>query len=196
MRAPDVGWGAGALDITFAVEVLGIAVALAMDAFTVSCGVGLILGESSGRQQFRLSWHFGFFQFLMPIVGWLVGYAIAGLVSAFGKWLAFVILLLLGLKMIWSAAKRTPISNAADPTKGISLIFLSLAVSIDALAVGFSLSLIEVGVFWPSVVIGIVTSMFTLAGLRLGRALAGRFERPAMLAGGLILIAIGIKILL
>jgi putative Mn2+ efflux pump MntP len=183
------------VDVVFAVEVLGIAVALAMDAFTVSCGVGLILRDVSGRQQFRLSWHFGFFQFLMPIVGWMAGYGIAGPAGAFGKWLAFAVLLLLGLKMIWSATKRTPISGAADPTRGISLVLLSLAVSIDALGVGFSLSLIEVGVFWPSVVIGIVTSMFTLVGLRLCRVIGSGFERPAMIVGGLILIAIGIKIL-
>lgn len=183
------------MDIMFGLEVLGIAVALAMDAFAVACGVGLILGKPSKRQRFRLSWHFGLFQFLMPIAGWIIGYGIAGLVSSFGKWTAFAVLLLLGMKMIRSAVTHRPVSGAPDPTKGASLVFLSFAVSVDALAVGFSLSLIRAGIIWPSVVIGLVAATFTLLGLWLGTALAGKLDRPAMLIGGLILIAIGIKIL-
>ncbi len=186
--------GACCLDPYFQFYVFGIAVALAMDAFTVACGVGMLLGIPSGRQKFRLSWHFGLLQFIMPLLGWAVGSGLAGYLANFGKWLATGILILLGLKIIVSAVRNRRVSFAADPTRGLSLVFLSLAVSIDALAVGISLSLMRVGVLWPSVVIGVVAGVFTLAGMRIGRALARRSRRVAMVIGGAILIAIGIKI--
>jgi putative Mn2+ efflux pump MntP len=181
------------LDITLLVEILGLAVALAMDAFAVSCGVGLAIKQPTGRQKFRLSWHFGLFQFLMPLVGWAAGHGLSDLISGFGKWLAFAILLLLGAKMSIDGLLARPVSYSSDPTRGASLVLLSIAVSIDALAVGFSLSLLGIGVFWPSIVIGLIAGGFTLVGLRLGASLAGRFERAALITGGVILIAIGIK---
>ncbi len=124
------------MDPYFQFYVLGIAVALAMDAFTVACSVGMLLGIPSKRQKFRLSWHFGLLQFLMPLIGWALGSGLAGFVASFGKWLAAGILVLLGLKIILSAVRNRDMAFASDPTRGLSLVFLSFAVSIDALAVG------------------------------------------------------------
>lgn len=183
------------MDLYFTFSVLGIAIALAVDAFTVACGVGLMLGDPSRRQSFRLSWHFGLFQFLMPLIGWGIGSGVAGVLTHYGKWLAFAVLAALGAKMILGAVRNRSLSFASDPTRGVSLIILSIAVSIDALGVGFSLSLIEVGVLWPSIVIGVVASLFTLLGLHLGRIISKRFEKTAMIIGGLVLVAIGIKFL-
>jgi putative Mn2+ efflux pump MntP len=178
------------------VVILGIAVALAMDAFAVALATGMTLGKVSGRQTFRLAFHFGLFQFLMPLVGWFIGWTIADTISGIDHWIAFVLLSFVGGRMFKEGLEPPSADRKVkDPTKGRVLILLSVATSIDALAVGLSMALLGVDIWYPSVVIGIVAAAFTLAGLRLGRLLGERFGHRMALLGGAVLIAIGVRIL-
>jgi putative Mn2+ efflux pump MntP len=180
------------------IEILLIAIALAMDAFTVAIAVGLHLsgnGRVSPRQYFRLGFHFGLFQFLMPILGWLAGTTVRAYIESFDHWLAFGLLSYIGIKMIRESSQSQEYSRR-DPTRGMSLIVLSVATSIDALAMGLSLAILGVGIIYPSVIIGIVASVFTLAGLSLGRRIGLRWRGRVALVGGLILIGIGVKVVL
>ncbi len=179
------------------IEILLIAIALAMDAFTVAMAVGLHLscnGSISRRQYFRLGFHFGFFQFLMPILGWLAGTTVRHYIESFDHWIAFVLLSYIGVKMIREAGKSEDYATQ-DPTKGMSLIILSIATSIDALAMGLSMALLGVGIIYPSVIIGIVALVFTIVGLSIGRRIGLKWRGGIAWVGGIILIGIGLKIL-
>ena len=179
------------------VSVIGIAVALAMDAFAVAIAVSVTLGKASGRQLFRLSFHFGWFQFMMPVIGWFAGLAVAGWVSAWDHWIAFGLLAVIGGKMIYEALGRAERERPKnDPTRGISLVLLSIATSIDALAAGFTFALIGVDVWYPALVIGGMAAGLTLLGMRIGGRLGLRFGKRIEVLGGVVLIGIGIKILL
>ncbi len=176
--------------------VLGIAVALAMDAFAVALGTGMTLGRVTARQAFRLSFHFGLFQFLMPVLGWLAGSTVADAIAAIDHWIAFGLLAIVGGRMVKEGlGKPSGPRVVTDPTRGRSLVVLSVATSIDALAVGLSMALLGVDIWYPSAVIGVVAAAFTLAGLRLGRVLGQRFGHRMALLGGGVLITIGIRIL-
>jgi len=177
--------------------VLGLALALAMDAFAVSLGLGLSLKPATGGQTFRLAFHFGLFQFLMPVVGWAAGETLIRYIEKYDHWVAFALLLGVGGKMIVESFRPGKASAAerADPTRGISLFMLSVATSLDALAVGLSLAALRVAIVFPAVVIGIVAFTMTVIGMRIGPALGKFIGRRAELLGGVILILIGIKIL-
>jgi putative Mn2+ efflux pump MntP len=176
--------------------ILGIAFGLAMDAFAVSIACGCQLERLSGRHLFRLSFHFGLFQFLMPIVGWFGGSKISFLVHNFDHWIAFGLLMLLGMKMIKeSFAPSDSFQYKKDPTRKWSLVLLSLATSIDALAVGLSLALLDINIVRPSIIIGIVAAAMTLIGMIFGRQLGARFGSKMAFLGGIILIAIGSRVL-
>ena len=175
----------------------GIAVGLAMDAFAVSIGVGLTARQVSPRTTVRLAWHFGLFQALMPIVGWLAGLSVSRWISDVDHWIAFALLAGIGGHMIYQALWGDEEERAAkDPTRGASLVVLSVATSIDALAVGLSLALLGVDIWWPAVVIGVVAFVFTAAGLHLGNRFGALFGRRMEILGGLILIGIGVRILI
>lgn len=177
-------------------ELITIAIALAMDAFAVSIATGVALKSVSPRQTFRLAWHFGLFQALMPILGWYLGGTVKSYIEAYDHWIAFGLLGYIGYKMIQEAFEDDEESKG-DPTKGMTLVILSIATSIDALAVGLSLSMLGVSVWWPSVIIGIIALLFTTAGLHLGKTAvkAKRLGKYAEILGGTVLVAIGIKIL-
>jgi len=178
------------------IELITIAIALAMDAFAVAIATGVALKSVDRRQTFRLAWHFGLFQALMPILGWFLGSTVSSYIEAYDHWIAFSLLAYIGYKMIREAFEEDEESKG-DPTKGMSLVILSIATSIDALAVGLSLSMLGISVWWPSFIIGIVALLFTCAGLQLGKtaAKANSIGKYAELAGGTVLIGIGIKIL-
>ena len=170
-----------------------IAIALGIDAFAVSLSAGAYLVRADTRQTFRLSFHFGLFQFFMPILGWLAGAELAGAVQAIDHWVAFGLLALIGGKMIKESLEETK-SLKKDVTRGWSLVALSVATSIDALAVGFSLSLIGARIVFPAVLIGIVASLMSLLGVRLGERVSGLFGRRVEFVGGAVLILIGARI--
>jgi putative Mn2+ efflux pump MntP len=178
-------------------EILALALALAMDAFAVSLGVGAKVGKVSFRQGFRLAWHFGFFQAGMPVLGWMTGSVVREYISAFDHWIAFVLLLCLGLKMIKEAFEFGDQGLQKDPSKGLSLVALSVATSIDALAVGFSFSVLGISIWIPIVIIGVVAAGMTVLGLYLGHKTLQiiNLERFAEILGGFVLIGIGVKIL-
>jgi putative Mn2+ efflux pump MntP len=176
-------------------EVLGLAVALGCDAFAVGLGVGATCHQT--RQVFRLSFHFGLFQFLMPLLGWGVGAAVVEIARTWAPWLAAGMLLFLGGRMIREAlAPEEGRGACLDPTRGWSLVTLSVATSIDALGVGFSLGVMEARVLWPAAVIGVAAAAMTLGAMRLGRVLSRRFGRRMGVAGGVILVAIAAKLVM
>ena len=180
------------------IEVIAVAVALAMDAFAVSVAAGVTLRRVSGRQTFRLSWHFGLFQAMMPIIGWGAGLTVQELISSFDHWVAFGLLVLIGGRMVVGAiCDDKEHVKGAEPTKGWSLVMLSVATSIDALAVGLSLAMLRISVWIPALVIGLVAGVFTAGGLHLGGYIGRRWRvaRYAALTGGIVLLAIGGRIL-
>ena len=179
-----------------AITLLGLALALAMDAFAVALGTGAVLSRLTGRQLFRLSFHFGLFQSLMPVIGWLAGLTIMQWVEAWDHWIAFSLLAIIGGRMVYEAFSDEEKANDRDPTKGLSLVLLSIATSIDALAVGFSLSVIGVSIWMPALVIGLVAGVLTIVGMLLGGRIGDRWGTRVEIFGGLVLIAIGIKILI
>lgn len=177
---------------------LGTAFALAMDAFAVSIAAGVTLKRVGFRQVFRLSWHFGFFQALMPVLGWSAGLSFRAYIERFDHWLAFGLLIFVGGNMILEALKAdSERKQPADPTRGRTLVLLSVATSIDALAVGLGLSLLKISIWFPALMIGIVAMLFTAVGLYLGKKLGASayLSRYAEMVGGLVLIAISLNIL-
>jgi putative Mn2+ efflux pump MntP len=178
-------------------SIIALAVALAMDAFAVSIATGAYLGNLHTRQIFRLSWHFGLFQAIMPVTGWFSGTTIHDYIAAYAHWVAFGLLVLIGSNMIRGAFSDGVEGIKNDPTKGLSLILLSVATSIDAFAAGLSLSVLNVSIIYPAVIIGITASGFTLLGLYLGSRFAGIvfLKQYTEVLGGIILYMIGAQIL-
>jgi manganese efflux pump family protein len=179
------------------VETLFIAVALGCDAFAVGLGVGTRF--CSPRQVFRLSFHFGLFQFLMPLLGCFIGQNVVGLAREWGPWVAFGLLLVIGAKMIYESLRDDQsklAEDCPDPTRGLSLVALSLATSMDALGVGFSLGMLGQGLFLSALIIGIVAWCMTWTAMKLGNQLSARFGRWMETAGGLILIGIAVRLVI
>jgi putative Mn2+ efflux pump MntP len=176
-------------------ELLAIAVGLAMDALAVSLAVAAAGWAERPSARFRLWFHFGLFQALMPVLGWLVGAPVASRIAAWDHWVALVLLTWIGGRMIHGALRPTPDGVPTDdPTRGRLLVGLAIATSLDALAVGFSFACLGLSVWRPALVIGVVAAVFSLvgclAGGRLGRAVGRRLEA----VGGLVLILVGVRI--
>ncbi len=179
------------------IYLLGIAFGLAMDAFSVAIATGIALDKVTPRQALRLAHHFGLFQFGMPIVGWVLGSIVAEQVQSVGEWIAFVLLAGIGLKMVWEALRGGDEQAVrGDPTRGLSLVVLSFATSLDAMAVGVGMALIGVPVLYPSIVIGAVAGNMTLLGLWIGRRAGHLLGRRMEIVGGLTLVAIGLKVVM
>lgn len=174
------------------------AVALAMDAFTVAVATGMSLKVASLRQTMRLAFHFGLFQALMPLAGWGLGASLRSLIENVDHWAATGLLAVVGAKMLIDSRRRSEArTDRPDPTKGMSLVMLSLATSMDALAVGFSLSLLRASIWQAVTVIGFTAALFTAAGMHVGRfaATSAHLERYAEKLGGIILFGIAVAIL-
>lgn len=169
-----------------------------MDAFAVSVGISLAPERISEKRTFRMALHFGFFQFAMALLGWVAVQSILiKYIEPFDHWAAFGLLLTIGGKMIYESfrqGKKYKKSNA-DPTRGLFLVMLSVATSIDALAAGMSLAAVHVDILYPAVVIGLVAFLMTVFGVKIGPLFGQVVGRRSELLGGLILIVIGVKIL-
>ncbi|MBI2958228.1 MAG: manganese efflux pump [Chloroflexi bacterium] len=151
----------------------------------------------SPRQVFRTSFSFGFFQFLMPVIGWLAGRTLVDRISAYDHWVAFGILALVGGKAIADSFRpSSEKSECADFTRGFTLLTLSVATSLDALAVGLSLALLRVNIMSTSFTIGLVAFAVTASGFAIGQRAGRLLGKRAKLAGGSVLIAIGLRILI
>jgi len=177
-------------------EIILIALSMAMDAFAVCLGAGTQARSSGARPTFRLAFHFGLFQFLMPVLGWLAGATIERYIAVYDHWIAFGLLAFVGGRMVWSGIHPEEGSQKNDPSRGWTLVLLSIAVSIDALAVGLSLAVLHVNVIWAALVIGGVSAALSLVGLTIGNRLGMRFGKTMEVIGGLILIGIGLRTLI
>lgn len=177
--------------------IFGIALGLAMDAFAVAIVVGSMPGCFAPRPLFRLSFHFGLFQFMMPVIGWYLGSRLDQYFHSIDHWVAFGLLAWIGGRMVYqSFRERSREILPADPTRKWSLVGLSVATSIDALAVGLSMAFLGVEVWTPSIIIGVVAAAMTAIGMALGCKLGPKLGKHTERIGGLILIAIGVKIVL
>jgi manganese efflux pump family protein len=167
-----------------------------MDAFAVAIVTGLTLQPMTRRHVFRLAFHFGLFQALMPIIGWTAGTAVHAYIEAFDHWIAFGMLAFVGGNMVRGAIRgeQDQAASTKDPTVGWDLVLLSVATSIDALAVGLSLAMVGAKIVFPAMVIGIVAAVFTASGMVLGRRIGALWGKRVEVLGGLILVAIGVKI--
>jgi len=177
-------------------EIIVIAVALAMDAFSVSLAAAAAGFAGNRRATFRLSFHFGLFQALMPVLGWSLGLSVEPYIARFDHWVAFGLLGLVGLRMIFAGLHPEAPSRTSDPSRGWTLVMLSAATSIDALAVGLTLAALKVSVIYPAAVIGLITGGMCIFAIAAGRRIGSRLGDSAQIAGGLILTLIGIRVLL
>ena len=177
-------------------EILFIAISMSMDAFAVCLGVGTQERASGPRPIFRLAFHFGLFQFLMPIIGWFAGTTVLRYISAYEQWLAFGLLVFVGIRMILSSFGPNSNEQKNDPSRGWTLVLLAFATSIDALAIGFSLGLVGVMIWYPAVIIGVVTGLISWLGILLGNRLGTKFGKRMEIIGGIILILMGVRIVL
>ena len=174
-----------------------IAVALGMDAFAVAVAATSTGRANGTRAAFRLSFHFGLFQFMMPLIGWLLGSTVAKYIESADHWIAFGLLCIIGGRMVWGGLSSSCDGiGRGDPTRGWSLVILSIATSSDALAVGLSLAFLNSEIWQPCGVIGFVAAAMTLVGIKFGRILGSRFGKRMELVGGAILIGIGVKIVI
>ena len=175
-------------------NLLGIAVGLAMDAFAVSIAAGSSIAQVTPRHVFRIAFHFGLFQFLMPILGWWAGSRVSSYIEAYDHWVACGLLTFIGGKMLFEAGRGGNDPPRSDPTRGWSLVMLSVATSIDALAVGLSMAFLRIAVLVPSIVIGLVAASFSFAGITFAGRVLRRWGRVSEVLGGLVLILIGARI--
>lgn len=180
------------------VELFLIAVGLSMDAFAVSVCKGLGMKRMNGGQAAVIALFFGGFQALMPLIGWVVGAQFAHFVSAYAHWIAFVLLAFVGGKMLLDAFRDESVEDEVSDSrlKIAELFMLAVATSIDALAVGVSFAFLDVDILSSVSLIGVTTFVLSFAGVFVGHQFGARWEKPATVAGGIILIFIGVKIVL
>jgi len=178
------------------IDITLIAVGLAMDACAVSM-VAAALGYAKGpRAKFRLSFHFGLFQFLMPIIGWSLGSSVVIYTTYVNHWIAFALVVFVGVRMIRSGIHPEAHELRRDPSKGMTMVMLSIATSMDALAIGLSMAMMQVNIWYASAIIGLITATLSLISIRLGTRLGILFGQRIEIIGGGILVAIGFRILL
>lgn len=175
-------------------ELFLLAVGLSMDAFAVSICKGLSVQELKVKHALLVGLYFGGFQALMPVIGYFAGNSFADLISSYDHWIVFALLLLIGGNMI---------KEAFDEEEGISdsfdvktMFLLAVATSIDALAVGVSFAFLKVNIFYAAAFIGVTTFICSVVGIKVGNLFGSRFKAKAEIAGGIILIFIGCKVLL
>ena len=178
------------------ITLFAIAFSLSLDAFAIATVAGITLGKPSLRQRFRLCFHFGLFQASMLAAGWCLGSAIASLLHGLGVWAAFVLLALVGGNIVRDAlCSDEKKRRIIDPTRGWELVFLSVASSLDALAVGISLATVNSGLMQSALVVGSVSCGMTLLGMGLGQKIGANWGRRSRLIGGIVLILIGVYFL-
>lgn len=166
------------------VSIILMAIALSMDAFAVSLAVGI----SSREHALKMSFSFGFFQAIMPMLGWGIGIKIKEFISSIDHWIAFLLLSFIGLKMVYEAEEMEKLRIRAD-----AILLLSIATSLDAFIVGITLPFVGMKIFLPAFIIGIITFSICLMGFFLAKRIK---VRKAALVGGIILIFVGMKILI
>ena len=178
------------------VEILLIGIGLSMDAFSVSICKGLTTKKFSLKMAMICGLWFGGFQALMPLVGYFLGVQFESLIASFDHWIAFGLLALIGINMIREAVSKKEEEKDSGALDARTMFLLAIATSIDALAVGISFACLQVNIWWPALIIGLTTFGFGVLGVKIGNVFGSRYEKGASIAGGIILILIGLKILL
>lgn len=173
-----------------------ISVGLAMDALAVSLGIGTSGQIPTQRGKVRLAAHFGIFQSGMTALGWLVGGTLVTYVAAFDHWLAFALLVYVGVDLIRAGMGKKEQAFDQDPSTGKILVLLSFATSIDAFAIGLSIAFMEVPVLLSVLMIGLVACLLSLVGLFAGIRLGEAFGRRMEIIGGIILVLIGLRLVI
>lgn len=176
-------------------EILLIAIGLAMDAFAVSICKGLSMKEMQWKKAIIIGLYFGIFQGGMPVIGYLLGTSFESLVTKIDHWIAFVLLVFIGLNMLKEGFSKEK-EKLNDDISFKNMVVLAIATSIDALTVGITFAFLDVNIILSALIIGIVTFIACVIGVKIGNKFGDRYEQKAELAGGLILIVMGIKILL
>jgi putative Mn2+ efflux pump MntP len=173
-----------------------IAIGLAIDCFAVSISGSIAMKRITPAQILRVALSFGAFQAGMTALGWLLGQTFVDLIESFDHWIAFGLLAFVGLRMIWESFRTDSDVRAVDITTGLALLVLSIATSIDALAVGVSFAFFDVNLVYACLIIGIIALALTAVGLSLGKKIGKVIGKRAEIVGGIVLIGIGIRILL
>jgi putative Mn2+ efflux pump MntP len=182
--------------MTSLISIVVIAVSLALDALSVSVAGGLNTQKATAQDAIKVGAFFGLFQAGMPLLGWFVGQSLSSVVTAYTSLIAFILLALIGLKMIYEAFRSGDDKTRVNILGTKTLILLSIATSIDALIVGITLNLIELPLLLSVVIIGVITFILSSLGFLFGKKLGTFFEGKVEVFGGIALIAIGIKMLL
>ena len=177
-------------------ELLLIALGLAMDAFAVSVGKGLSVQKINPRHSLSVGVWFGGFQALMPLIGYFLGVSFASLVENFDHWIAFVLLGIIGFNMIREALSNDECEAAHPDFSARTMLMMAIATSIDALAVGVSFAFLHIDIWSAASIIGVTTFILSIVGLRIGNIFGCRYKSKAEFAGGAILMIMGIKILI
>jgi manganese efflux pump family protein len=174
--------------------VISISIGLAMDAFAVSMTNGATLKQLRFKRVLLIAFFFGFFQTFMTLLGWYAGASIKGYLMSLDIWIAFILLVLVGVKMIYDSFKTEEHSD--KKSMGIStILLLAIATSLDALAVGLSLSFMKIEIIFPSIIIGLVTFILSMAGVYIGKKIGDYLGNKVELFGGILLVIIGILVL-
>lgn len=173
-----------------------IAIGLAMDAFAVSICKGLAMGRARLKPMLIIGFWFGFFQFLMPVIGFYVGRAFYDYIEEYDHWIAFLLLLFIGGNMLREALSDEEEEEIDDSIGFKIMLLLAIATSIDALAVGISMAMSGDSILVPAVIIGVITMGISMGGVKIGSTIGDRFGNKAEILGGVILILIGIKVLM
>ncbi len=176
--------------------ILGIGVALAMDCFAISIATGITVKDLHIGHALRIALFFGGFQAIMPTVGFYAGRGVSQFISGWDHWVVFAVLTFIGGRMIYESFRIGRAGNSGSILNLFTLFVLSIATSLDALAVGFSFALMRDAILIPVLVIGLVTFTLSLVGMAIGERLGHFFEKKIEIVGGVILVAIGVKILL
>ena len=176
-------------------ELILIAIGLGMDAFAVSICKGISMPKMNWKKAIIIGLYFGIFQALMPVIGFTLGKTFENLVTSIDHWIAFGLLLIIGIKMIIDAFKEDNVS-VNDSVNWKVMIILAIATSIDALAVGITFAFLQVNLLLAISIIGIITFILCVIGTKIGNNFGNKFENKAEILGGIVLIFIGVKILL
>ena len=181
------------------IELFLIAVGLSMDAFAVSVCKGLAMKRCTWGKAGIVGLYFGAFQALMPLIGFFLGVQFKDVITSVDHWIAFILLAFIGGKMLWEAFTEDEDGGDGKDAEKIDLgeyLILAIATSIDALAVGISFAALSVDIVPAVSLIGVTTFIFSVAGVAIGHTFGARYEKPATIVGGVVLILIGLKILL
>lgn len=181
------------------IELFLIGVGLSMDAFAVSVCKGLAMKKVNKKQAVIIALYFGGFQALMPLIGWFLGVRFQKYITSFDHWIAFGLLVFIGGKMILEAIRDTDVQEIREkdpPLDHKEMVVLAIATSIDALAVGITFAFLDTPIVEAIVIIGCTTFLLSIFGVVVGNFFGTRYKKKAEIAGGIILILIGLKVLL